>query len=121
MNLEGFSLLNKYRCIDKDGFNHPLEEWSVAEWTNAMAGEAGEAANVAKKIIRLRSAVKLMNKISDTPDELKDKLSQELSDTIIYADLCFHRIGRDAATEVIKTFNRKSKEMGLGKNFIYDR
>lgn len=111
MHLPDLSAINLRRCIV--GFKHLLEEWSVAEWTNAMAGEAGEAANIAKKIIRLRSSVNMMNKITDTPDELKQKLMQELSDTVIYADLCAQRVGASLEQYVIKPFNNKSKEMGL--------
>ncbi len=116
MNIPGFSYVNLERCTK--GFNHPLEEWSIAEWTNAMAGEAGEASNVAKKIIRLRSAVKLMNKITDTPDDLKNKLLQELADTVIYADLCAQRVGGSLEEAIIKTFNNKSLELGLSKEFL---
>lgn len=47
--------VNVRRCVD--GFKHALESWSVAEWTNAVAGEAGEAANVAKKMLRFRDNI----------------------------------------------------------------
>ena len=54
MNLRKFSALNLERCVSANGFSHQLADWSEAEWTNAMAGEAGEACNLTKKIIRHR-------------------------------------------------------------------
>lgn len=118
MNFREFQRINKERCEDPQAFDHPMEEWSIAEWTNALCGEAGEAANISKKIIRLRSAVAKMNKINDTQDELKEKLCQELADTIIYADLCFSRINRTTEVEVAKYFNLKSKELLLPDKFF---
>ena len=42
---------------------HPggLEEWSPLEWAGAMAGEAGEACNAAKKLKRLETGLKSIN------------------------------------------------------------
>ena len=31
---------------------HPLEDWNALEWAGAMCGEAGEAANLCKKLRR---------------------------------------------------------------------
>jgi hypothetical protein len=41
---------NVKRCLES--FGHLLSDWSLAEWSNAMCGEAGETANITKKIRR---------------------------------------------------------------------
>lgn len=110
-----FSIINKRRCIE--GFNHSLEEWSIAEWTNALAGEAGEAANFGKKLIRLRSPVVMLNK-NVNKEELENKLMYELADTVIYADLAAQSLNRSLWEYVEKAFNDKSIEMNLPTEFI---
>lgn len=100
---------NKLRC--EHGFGHHLDSWSVAEWTNAVAGEVGEACNIAKKMLRIRDDVK-WNKADDTLQELKRKLVQELSDAVIYIDLVAASQDIDLGDAVRETFNAKSKEIG---------
>lgn len=102
--------VNVRRCVN--GFGHTLESWSPAEWTNAMCGEAGEAANVAKKMLRHRD-----NVAGNTGDDrdlaaLREKLASELADVVIYADLCAASQGIDLAAAVRDTFNRKSEQIG---------
>jgi NTP pyrophosphatase (non-canonical NTP hydrolase) len=61
-------------------------DWSIAEWTNAMAGEAGEACNIAKKMIR-----------GDYGDDVElgvGELMDEIADVVIYADLVCQRLNR---------------------------
>lgn len=102
--------VNVRRCVN--GFGHTLDSWSPAEWTNAMCGEAGEAANVAKKMLRHRDNV-AGNIGADTDlAALKAKLAQELADVVIYADLCAASQGIDLAAAVQNTFNRKSEQIG---------
>jgi hypothetical protein len=100
---------NIRRCVSVTGFNHPLSSWSVAEWTNAMAGEAGEACNIAKKLIRFRDGVR-DNK--EPQDVLLNKLMYELADTVIYADLCAASTNQQLEEFIIRAFNDKSKEIG---------
>lgn len=101
---------NVSRCVN--GFGHTLESWSPAEWTNAMCGEAGEAANVTKKMLRHCDNV-AGNKGDDRDLAiLKEKLARELSDVVIYADLCAASQGIDLGAAVRETFNRKSDELG---------
>lgn len=57
LNFDKLRKTNIKRCTSKDGFNHPLDGWSVAEWGAATAGELGEACNIAKKLIRVRDGV----------------------------------------------------------------
>lgn len=102
---------NVLRCTADDGFRHPLNRWSAAEWTNAMAGEAGEACNVAKKIIRFRDNVP-GNKKSEA--EYLIDLGKEVADTVIYADLTLAAQDLDLAKFIIQAFNEKSQEIGCG-------
>lgn len=101
---------NVARCVN--GFKHTLASWSVAEWTNAMCGEAGEAANVAKKMLRHRDNA-AGNRREDTDlAVLRVKLGRELADTVIYACLTAASQGLDLGECVRETFNLKSDELG---------
>lgn len=107
------SAVNLARCTSPDGFNHPLASWSAAEWTNAVAGEAGEACNLAKKLIRHRDGVPGNKKAEDQDkDSLRRRIAEELADVVIYCDLAMASVGYDFATTVRDVFNRKSHELG---------
>lgn len=86
--------------------------WNIAEWTNALCGEAGEAANVAKKIRRVETRARGRDNERDV-DELRRKLGDELADVVIYADLCAHELGLSLAECVAVKFNRTSVEYGF--------
>jgi NTP pyrophosphatase (non-canonical NTP hydrolase) len=79
-------------------------DWSIAEWTNAMAGEAGEACNIAKKMIR-----------GDYGDDVElgvGELMDEIADVVIYADLVCQRLNRRLETAVFNKFNEVSERVG---------
>lgn len=77
---------------------HKLNQWSLSEWSNAMAGEVGEACNVTKKILR-----------GDKPFvEYKTDLAKEIADVICYADLLAAAAGIDLGQAVIEKFNEVS-------------
>lgn len=102
------------------GFNHKLSEWSIAEWTNAVAGEAGEAANIAKKLIRFRSlegGVAMLNNKGKSYEELVNNLGFELADVVIYCDLTAQAAGVSLEKYVRDGFNNKSIEMNFGERF----
>jgi NTP pyrophosphatase (non-canonical NTP hydrolase) len=113
MDLTAFSRVNLARCTDADGFSHPLEAWSPAEWTNALAGEVGEACNLTKKLLRidlrLQGTVKPEDRDRAT---LVAKIGRELADVVIYADLAAQRLGLDLSTLIRETFDAKSAELG---------
>lgn len=94
---------------------HPagLSSWSVMQWACAMAGEAGEACNVAKKIQR---AVDGVGGKTATAAELAD----ELADTIIYADLLAASQGIDLRRAIIRKFNAVSIREGMPDRLKYD-
>lgn len=104
--------VNVRRCVSPDGFNHALASWSPAEWTNALCGEAGEAANIAKKIIRIRDGVAGNKEVDRDRYELVRRLAREVADTVIYADLALAREGFDLGETIREVFNAKSIEIG---------
>lgn len=75
---------------------HPLPDWSPLEWAGAMAGEAGEAANLCKKVRRLEEVDPA-------------KIGEEIADTIIYADLLAARLGINLEDAVRRKFNAVSR------------
>lgn len=107
-----FSDANRERCESPQGFNHSLGSWDTSDWFVAMVGELGEAANVAKKLNRVRDGIP-GNK--ETPDQLKDKLRRELGDVFVYPDLMAQAHGFNIADAAVEVFNSKSVEIGYPK------
>ena len=106
--------VSQERCIETFG---PLEDRPVEWWTNAMAGESGEACNVAKKMSRIRLGKgDTWNKEEDrTIEALRKKLKREIGDVVIYADLLASREGLTLEDCVRTAFNEKSAEIGSDK------
>jgi NTP pyrophosphatase (non-canonical NTP hydrolase) len=93
----------------------PAQEFTGLEWAGAMCGEAGEAANVAKKLRRLELAI-AGNDASERPalpPELIAKLGRELADTLIYMVNVASHYGVNLADVTVEAFNNKSIEMGF--------
>src|ERR1700721_1513228 len=90
MTFGQFSQANRARCESPQGFNHPLSGWSTSDWFLAILGELGEAANVAKKLNRVRDGI-TGNK--ETPEELRAKLRKEMGDVFVYLDLTAQSLG----------------------------
>lgn len=93
-----------------------LGYWNIAEWTNAAAGEMGEACNAAKKLRRLDVGMQQADGDSPAPlaaiDSVK-KLMKELGDTVIYLDLCAQVIRVRLEDCVIMAFNQISEREGF--------
>ncbi len=106
---EEFSEANRARCESPSGFNHPLNGWDSSDWFLAVLGELGEAANVAKKLNRVRDNIP-GNK--ETPEELRAKLRKEIGDTFVYLDLLAQSHGFTVEAAAIEVFNAKSAELG---------
>lgn len=111
MNLtfEQFSRVNRQRCESPEGFNHKLAAWSTSDWFTALLGELGEAANVAKKLNRVRDGIP-GNKVSE--EELWLHLRKELGDTFVYLDLLSQSVGISIGEAAVEVFNAKSEELG---------
>ena len=108
LEFEQLRRANLARCEE---IFHPLNSWSLCDWGNAMGGEAGEAQNIIKKLRRLQDKDKTPETVAEE-DDWKQKLSDELADLIIYADLCAARAGISLGAAIIKKFNRVSIERG---------
>ena len=93
--------------------NGNMNEWSPLEWAAAMAGEAGEACNAAKKLKRLECGIASINEgqrnLADV-NVARQAVGKEVADTILYAILVAARVGIDLETVLIEVFNKKSKE-----------
>lgn len=90
---------NVLRCEEKF---HPLNSWNPLEWAGALCGEAGEFANMAKKLRRGQ-------KIS------KKKMGKELADIIMYCDLAAARLGLQLEDYVVLKFNEVSNRKPKSK------
>lgn len=87
------------------------EGWNGADWSNAMCGEAGEAANVVKKLRRLEENLK--GREVETEYVLVSELGDELADVVIYANLLALKYNLDLGTCIEQKFNRTSEEHGF--------
>lgn len=108
-DLHSFSVENLTRCQSPTGFHHPLSSWSLSDWMTATVGELGEAANVLKKLNRVRDNVP-GNK--ETPDELRAMFADELADAFIYLDLLAQAAGIDFPAAIRSKFDRTSAKIG---------
>ena len=104
-----FSVRNRRRCESPKGSNHQLDSWSLSDWMTATTGELGEAANIIKKLNRVRDGIPGN---SETPNELRDKLADELADVAIYLDLLAQAAGFDLEEIREIKFRKTSKKIG---------
>jgi NTP pyrophosphatase (non-canonical NTP hydrolase) len=109
MDMIQFSKENKDRCESMTGFNHRLGSWSLSDWMTATVGELGEAANVAKKLNRVRDGIPGN---AETPEQLRANLADELADTFIYLDLLAQSEGIVLADAIRIKFEKTSKKIG---------
>lgn len=109
MHMSDFSTINRARCESPIGFNHALSSWSLSDWMTATLGELGEAANVAKKLNRVRDGIPGN---TETPEQLKQNLSDELADAFIYLDLLAQSAGICLEDAVCQKFDKTSAKIG---------
>lgn len=96
------------------GFPNEENGWVGSDWSNAMAGEAGEACNVVKKLRRLDFGYAGKHgRGREDREGLLRKLAEELADTLIYADLLASFYGIDLGAAVVAKFNQVSDEEGF--------
>jgi NTP pyrophosphatase (non-canonical NTP hydrolase) len=104
-----FSERNLRRCQAENGFNHKLHSWTLSDWMTATMGELGEAANIVKKLNRVRDGIPGN---TETLHELRAKLADELADTLIYLDLMAQAAGFDLEAIRDAKFNKTSRKIG---------
>jgi NTP pyrophosphatase (non-canonical NTP hydrolase) len=96
------------------GFNHALDSWSLSDWLTATVGELGEAANIAKKLNRVRDGIPGNR---ETVEELRAAFRREIGDVFVYLDLLAQSQGFTIENVARETFNRKSEEIGCPIRF----
>lgn len=106
-----FSERNLKRCEAPNGFNHPLNSWSLSDWMTALTGEVGEAANIIKKLNRIRDNIN-GNTASEGEISLRAALADELADIQIYLDLLAQAAGFDLNSVRDAKFAKTSKKIG---------
>lgn len=92
--------------------------WVGVDWSNAMCGEAGETANVVKKIRRIETGTG--DAARRNIDDLRAQLADELADTVIYADLLADYYGIDLGAAVVAKFNAVSEREGFPERLSDD-
>ena len=83
---------------------HPggIMDWTLSQWSNALAGELGESANLIKKIER-----------GDfTLLEIQEELAKELADVQCYLSILAIRAGIDLCEATRSKFNEVSDRVG---------
>lgn len=112
-----FRLVNNINIRRCDVWHPPGKDWTLLEWAGAMCGEAGETANVAKKIRRieqgLTNPVGVVSQPNDREVIIRTKLAQEIGDTYLYLDLLATKAGLRIEDCVRAAFNQKSEELGF--------
>lgn len=103
--------INATRC---KRWHENTPDWTGADWSNAMNGEAGEAANIVKKLRRLELGLYNAHpQLGENIEELIVRLGYEIADTVIYADLLanYYNIPLDLA--IVEKFNIVSRRYGF--------
>lgn len=117
LTFDALRAVNVTRCQRWHGAES--EPWSGADWSNAMCGEAGEAANVVKKLRRHETGA--TNDGDPTPDELRAMLAHELADVCIYLDLLGQHYDIDLGAAVAEKFDIVSERYGWPERLGADR
>jgi len=72
--------------------------WGLTDWSNALAGEAGEVCGFTKKAKRQLPGDPAL-------DDIKHNIALELADVVIYADILASKIGISLGEAVREKFN----------------
>jgi NTP pyrophosphatase (non-canonical NTP hydrolase) len=82
-----------------------------------MVGEAGETANVVKKIRRIDTGGRGREAEADRA-VMVSKMGDEVADTIIYADLLMAKEHLSLWPHIVRKFNRTSEEYGFPQRLL---
>jgi NTP pyrophosphatase (non-canonical NTP hydrolase) len=102
MTFAEFQALNARRC--EQAFKHykGATEWPIQNWVLAVCGEAGEAANLVKKVLRGDLSL----------DAARESLLKELADIMTYCDAAITNLGGDTGQVVMDKFEEVNKRVG---------
>lgn len=98
MDLNQLKAANDIRLYNTPAYAKCLD-WTLADWSNAIAGETGEMCNLIKKIRR-----------GDDIDPAD--VGKELADIVIYADILASLLGLNLSDCVVQKFNEVSERVG---------
>lgn len=123
MDLNDISAVNRQRANRwHNGFPDNGDGWTLADWSNAMCGEAGEAANVVKKLRRLDFGLQQAEQGTLGDEQMREvlraKLATEIGDTFVYLDLLAQAAGLSLNRCVLDTFNRVSEREGFPERLV---
>lgn len=107
--IRDISAVNRQRC---ERWHEGMEPWIGSDWSNALAGEVGEACNVVKKLRRLETGARGRQSELER-DGLLDALALEMADSYLYWDLLGHHFDIDLPLAIQTKFNRTSREFGF--------
>ncbi len=111
MNLRKLQKVNAERAIEWHKPAHT--EWTGGDWGNAMAGEAGEACNVIKKLRRMECGLKPDDPAVEA--DLTAELAEELADTLLYLLLVAEHYAIDMTIATRYKFNKVSEREGFAQ------
>ena len=108
LTLREIAAVNRARCAR---WHTDADAWTGADWSNALCGEAGELANVVKKLRRIETRTAQQG----DPDEasLRDMLRDEIADVYLYLDLLAAYYGMTLDACIPRKFNRVSERQGF--------
>lgn len=86
------------------------ESWRITDWFAAMIGEAGEFANLNKKVDRGDFSI----------EAVREELGKELADVLIYLDLLAYQAGIDLESAVRNKFNEVSSRVDASVYILAD-
>lgn len=103
IRIDRLTAANADRCPE---IYHPIDAWSPTDWACSMAGEAGEACNLVKK----------MRRATEDPREYawknRMRIAAEVAHTVIYGDLLCQRIGMSLESAIRREFNHTAARVG---------
>jgi len=111
LTFKKFQIINDLRSNEWHGEN---EDQSLADFGNALAGEAGELCNFLKKIRRVQSGMRYRASEGNII-ELTERASYEIADVIIQAFLVATELNLDVETILKTKFNITSDEFGFSQ------
>lgn len=93
---------NKHRRLQEGAAYARTNNWTPAQWLQAVVGELGEYANIRKKFERGDFA----------EEEFKALAAMELADTITYMDILAEQLGINLGAATLRKFNIISARIG---------
>lgn len=88
-------------------------DWSLLEWSGAVAGEVGELANLCKKVRRGDVSLEDMMEDKGKMLSVREIIAREAVDAVCYLDIICIQVGVDMGEAVREKFNSVSDRSGV--------